>query len=79
MSNFTLQHTINVHNYIIEVSSINNDSINYNSIAMIASGISNNDMPNDIVSLFTDVVGVYNIKILDQNMNLLLNSEKFIP
>ena len=79
MSNFTLQHSVNVHNYIIEISSINNDSINYNSIAIIASGISNTDMPNDMAPLFADVAGVYNIRILDQNMNLLINSEKLLP
>ena len=79
MPNFTLQHSFNVHNYIIEISSINNDNINYNSVSLIASGISDTDMPSDMANLFTDVPGVYSIRILDQNMNLLLNSEKFLP
>jgi len=79
MLNFTLQHSFNVHNYIIQISSINNDNINYNSVSIIASGISYTDMPSDMVNLFTDVSGVYSIRILDQNMNLLLNSEKFLP
>jgi len=79
MPNFTLQHRFNVHNYVIEISSINNDNINYNSISVISSGISNTDMPSNMVNLFTDVPGVYSIRILDQNMNLLLNSEKFLP
>jgi hypothetical protein len=79
MPNFTLQHSFNVHNYTIEISSINNDIINYNSVSVIVSGISDTDMPSDMVNLFTDVSGVYSIRILDQNMNLLLNSEKFLP
>jgi hypothetical protein len=79
MPNLTLQHSFNVHNYIIEISSINNDNINYNSVSVIASGISDTDMPSDMTNLFTDVPGVYSIRILDQNMNLLLNSEKFLP
>lgn len=79
MLNFTLQHSLNIHNYTIEISSINNESIDYNSVLTIASGISNTDMPSDMANLFTDVPGVYNIRILDQNMNLVLNSEKFLP
>jgi len=79
MYNFTLQQTINIYDYIVEIYSIDNESIDQYAVSMLITGLNDTSMPNDIVNILANVSGVCKIRILDQNLNLVLNSEKYLP
>lgn len=79
MPNFTLQQIINVYSYIVELYSVNNESIDQSTVSILVAGLNDTSMPNDIVNILANVSGVSKIRILDENMNLILNSEKYLP
>jgi hypothetical protein len=79
MINFTLQQTLNVYDYIVELYSIDNIAIDSSSLSTVLLGLNDTSMPNDIVNVLTNITGVYKIRILDLDNNLLLNSEKYLP
>jgi len=79
MANFTLQQTLNVYDYIVQLYSIDNIVIDSSSLDTALLGLNDTSMPNDIVNVLTNIAGVYKIRILDLDNNLLLNSEKYLP
>jgi len=79
MINFTLQQTLNIYDYIVELYSIDNIAIDSSSLSTVLLGLNDTSMPNDIVNVLTNITGVYKIRILDLDNNLLLNSEKYLP
>jgi hypothetical protein len=79
MTNFTLQQTLNVYDYIVQLYSIDNIVIDSSSLDTALLGLNDTSMPNDIVNVLTNIAGVYKIRILDLDNNLLLNSEKYLP
>lgn len=79
MINFTLQNTLNIYDYIVELYSIDNALIDNSEVSTVLLGLNDTSMPNDIINVLTNIQGVYKIRILDLNNILLLNSEKYLP
>jgi len=79
MINFTLQNTLNIYDYIVELYSIDNALIDNSEVSTAILGLNDTSMPNDIINVLTNIQGVYKIRILDLNNILLLNSEKYLP
>ena len=80
MINFTIQQTINVYDYIVELYSIDNLPIDTNAVSSGLLGLNDTSMPNDIINILTNISGVFKIRILDStNNSLILNSEKYLP
>ena len=78
MPNFTLQQTLTLYDYTVEIYSLDNESIDQYAVSVLVSGLNDTSMPNDIVNILTNVSGVSKIRILDQDNNLILNSEKYL-
>lgn len=79
MADFNLQQTLQVNNYTVEIYTVNNETIDANSISEALSTLNETSMPNHLVEVLEAIAGVSKIRVLDSNGNLLVNSEKYIP
>lgn len=79
MVNFILHSTINVNNFTVKIYNIENETIDNSVISSALSDTNSLDYPNKIVEKLQDINGVSKIEIFDEQNNLLVNSEKFLP
>lgn len=79
MANFILQSNISINNFNVKIYSVENEIIDTDRLNLSLSDIVELDYPSKIVEKLQDINGVSKIEIYNENNELLLNSEKFIP
>jgi hypothetical protein len=79
MANFILQSTININNFNVKIYHTENETIDTAALSFSLSDIMSLDYPNKIIEKLQDINGVSKIEVFDEQNNLLLVNEKFLP
>jgi ribosomal protein S24E len=79
MANFILHQTLNINTFTVKIYHIENENINSTDITNALSDTESLEYPSQIVEKLQDLYGVSKIEIFNEQNELLVNSEKFLP